>query len=98
MAGPIYKLWMAKPKEAWFALTPEEQKAYIGKLMTARANVGGKEVITCDPSWSTNPWTVFGVDEYPDLDAALQIAKRLDELEYARYFEPVSMLGTRYGS
>ncbi len=97
MAGPIFKLWMAKPKEAWYQLSEQEQKAYIGKLIEARAKVGGKEVITCDPSWSTNPWTVFGVDEYPDIEATQKIAKRLDELEYSRYFEPVSMLGTRYG-
>jgi hypothetical protein len=39
---------------------------------------------------------VFGVDEYPDIEAAQKSAKILDELQYSRYVEAVSMLGTLY--
>ena len=96
MAGPIYKLWMAKPKEAWYQLSEEEQNSYIAKLIEAREKVGGKEVITCDPFWSAHPWTVFGVDEYPDIEAAQKNAKLISELENSRYMDAVSMLGTTY--
>jgi hypothetical protein len=96
MAGPIYKLWMTRYKEPWFQLSEEEQKGYIAKLIEIREEVGGKEVITCDPFWSDHTWTVFGVDEYPDIEAAQKCAQLLNELQYARYVEASSMLGTTY--
>ena len=96
MAGPIYKLWMTRFKEPWFQLSEEEQKDYIAKLVELRVKVGGKEVITCDPFWSDHTWTVFGVDEYPDIEAVQKSVKVLNELQYSRYVEAVSMLGTIY--
>jgi hypothetical protein len=53
-------------------------------------------VITCDPFCSAHPWTVFGVDEYPDIEAAQKNAKLLNELQYSGHAEAVSMLGTIY--
>jgi hypothetical protein len=96
MAGPIYKLWMSKPNEAWFQLTEEEQNGYITKLIEAREKVGGKDVVTCDPFWSAHPWMGFGADEYPDIEAAQKSAELISALNYSLYFETVSMLGTRY--
>jgi hypothetical protein len=96
VAGPIYKLWMVRYKEPWFQLSEEEQKDYIAKLIELREEVGGREVITCDPFWSAHPWMVFGVDEYPDIEAAQRSAKLLNELQYSRYADAVSMLGTTY--
>jgi hypothetical protein len=87
---------MTKFKEPWFQLSEEEQKSYIAKLVEIREKVGGKEVITCDPFWSDHRWTRFGVDEYPDIEAVQKTTKVLNELEYSRYVEAVSMLGTIY--
>jgi hypothetical protein len=96
VAGPIYKLWMSRFKEPWFELSEEEQKGYIAKLYELREQVGGKEVITCDPFWADHTWTRFGVDEYPDIEAVQKSTELLNELQYSRYVEAVSMLGTNY--
>ncbi len=53
MAKPIYKLFMSKPKEAWYQLSEEEKKDLQIKLTNALEKVGGKSIISCFSGWSS---------------------------------------------
>jgi hypothetical protein len=94
MAGPVYKMFRARWKEAWFALSEEEQKTLGAKVVDALKQAGGKEVIFCNSSWSSEQWWAFGVEEFPDLEAVQQHTKLLEELNWMRYVEAETLLGT----
>jgi hypothetical protein len=96
MATPIYKLFRGKFKEAWHRLSPEEQSNLFGQVEAALEKVGGKTVVFCDSSWASEEWLVFGVEEFPDIEAVQQHAKLLGELNWYRYVETSTLLGTAW--
>ena len=57
--------------------------------------VGGKMVVICNSDWSNEQWRVFGVEEFPDIEAVHKHTKLLNELEWYRYLDSVSTLGTK---
>jgi len=96
MAGPIYKLWMFRPTEAWYQLSKEERDDLGNKALKDIEKVGGKSVLICTPTWSTERWWLFGVDQYPDIEAVQQLTELLIARDHFRYIEVVSMLGTKW--
>ena len=52
MAGPIYKLWRATFREAWYQLSPEEQQQRLAQVAEALTQVGGKPVVVCNSAWA----------------------------------------------
>jgi hypothetical protein len=96
MAQTVYKLYMGKPSEAWFQLSNEEQESLFKKIDEALKNAGGKSIISVDSSWSSEEWLFFGVEEFPDIEAAQKHAKDLNELNWFRYLESKSLLGTKF--
>ena len=96
MAEPIYKLWMFKYTEAWYQASEEERKSQLAKLREAYKEVGGKMVIACKSAWSAEEWLAFGLDEFPDIEAAQKFAELLREQDHFRYIESASMLGTKW--
>ncbi len=96
MAGPVYKLFVLKFKQPWYQLSQEEQQALFAKGDAAFKEVGGKSIITCDASWSSEQWPGFGVEEFPDIEALQTYSRRLQELNWFRYFESETMLGTKW--
>jgi hemerythrin superfamily protein len=96
MAGPIYKLWMFRPKEAWYQLSQEERDKNTNRIMEDIEKVGGKSLLMCSPTWSTERWLAFGIEEYPDIEAVQKFTDMLLERDHFRYIESVSMLGTKW--
>jgi hypothetical protein len=96
MAGPIYKLWMAKYTDAWYQLSEEEQNSHNAKLDEALEKVDGKTIIICTSAWSSEEWLGFGLEEFPDIEAVQKHTQALMELGHYRYIESVSMLGTKF--
>lgn len=94
MAGPIYKMFHARMKEAWFQLSKEEQEAIFGKIGDALKQVGGKSVVTCDSTWNSEKWWFWGVEEFPNIEAVQEHAKLLDEVDWLRYCDSETLLGT----
>ena len=94
MAGPVYKMFYARMKEAWFQLSKEEQGALFGKIEEAMKKVGGKSMITCDSSWNSEKWWFWGVEEYPNIEAVQEYAKLLNEIDWLRYCNSETLLGT----
>src|SRR5690242_16762779 len=95
MAQPIYKVYMARPTEAWYQLSEEERGGLLRKLLEAFERVGGKEVVRCDSAWASEQWPFFGLEEYPDIAAEQAHSRFLQELGWHRYLEGMTLLGTR---
>lgn len=94
MAGPVYKMFYARMKEAWFQLSKEEQDSLFGKLEEALKKVGGKAVITCDSTWNSEKWWFWGVEEFPSIEAIQDHTKLLADLNWMRYCQSETLLGT----
>jgi hypothetical protein len=94
MAQPIYKMWRVAPKEAWYQLSKEQQDALFAKLADAMKSVGGKSMVYCDSAWHSEHWLVFGVEEFPSLEAVQEYNRRLIELDWFRYLDSDILLGT----
>jgi len=60
MAQQIYKLYLGKTTEAWHQLSADEQHALLAKVNQALDHVGGKRIIMCDPTWSTEQLAFLG--------------------------------------
>jgi len=91
----IYKFWQATFNEAWYQLSAEEQQDRLAKVGAALEQVGGKPLVICDSEWSNEQWQVFGVEEFPDIEAVQKHTGLLRELNWARYLTSVSTLGTK---
>ncbi len=98
MTQPIYKLFLFKNIEAYYQLSPAEQQTLLGKIDAAFERVGGKRVIVCNSSWSSEQWPVFGVEQFPSIEAVQQYAEALNELNLSRYLVSMSILGTEWPS
>ena len=94
MAQPIYKLFQFRNTEAYYELSQDERNELLGKLDAALQKVGGKRIVICNCSWSSEEWPVFGVEQFPDIEAVQQYAQALAELNLPRYVVSTSILGT----
>jgi hypothetical protein len=95
MAKPIYKLWQSRWTEAWHALPEGEQQRLLSEVTQALETAGGKELVLCNSAWSNERWPFFGLEEFPDLDAVERHAQLLLDLNWARYMESRTTIGTQ---
>lgn len=96
MAQPIYKMFHGKFTEAWYQLSKAEQDSLSAQLAAALVKVGGKRLIICDSSWASEQWQGFGVEEVPSIEAVQEHTKILNNLNWFRYFNSLTTLGTEY--
>ena len=94
MAKPIYKMYLARPTEAWYRLPKAEQDVLLAKIGNILPQVGAKSVIICSSSWATEQWVFWGVEEYPDLEALQRADEMHRELNWYRYVDSMSSVGT----
>jgi hypothetical protein len=94
MAQPIYKLWQGRFTEAWHQLPQEEQQRLLSQVPEALNTAGGRALVTCSAAWSNERWPFFGVEEFPDLEAVQRHQQLLTDLNWARYIESRTTLGT----
>jgi hypothetical protein len=98
MAKTIYKLFAAKPTEAWYQLSNEERDALMKKNVESIENAGGKTILTADCSWSSEEWLFFGIEEYPDLESEQKHVENLIGFNWFRYLNSKVILGTKWES
>lgn len=94
MTQPIHKLYLLRPSAAWHQLSQAEQQTLLGKVAATLEKVGGKTVVTCNSAWASEQWPFWGVEQYPDLDALQKHTQLLNELNWFRYAESMTVLGT----
>jgi hypothetical protein len=52
--------------------------------------------VGCDSTWASEQWQFFGVHEFPDIEAVQKNTAALQELNWFRYVEAVTTLGTKF--
>ena len=98
MSKPVYVLVLGKgPTEAWYQLPPDEQQKLMGPAFASRDQAGGKVLANCDSRWSSQQWSSFSVEEYPSIEALQEHMKCLEEMNWWRYVEITTILGTAQG-
>ena len=94
MAGPVYKIFRGRMRKAWYELSRAEQDDIIAKAENALAQSGGKTVIMCRSA--SDQWSLFGIEEFPDIDAVVKHKKLLDEANWFCFCESESQIGTSW--
>jgi hypothetical protein len=95
MPQPIYNLVLAKGhKEAWYQLSKREQDALWAKGEEIDRRAGAKLKLACDSRWADEDLFGWAVLEYPDMEAYRVKVAALEELQWWRYFDVKSVLGT----
>ena len=98
MPEPIYKFFMGRFLDAWYQLSKEEQDSLVAKLDEALEKVGAKRPILCNSNWSSDQWSFAGIEEFPNIEAVQNYSAALNELNWFRYCESTSVLGTKLES
>ena len=98
MNGPIFKFFRLRWTSAWYELGKAEQDAVMAKNSDLRQQFGIKMTLLCNSSWSNERWMAFGVEEFPDMDSVHKHSAALQELEWFRYIDSETMLGTAWPS
>ena len=96
MAEKVFKVFLARRTEAWYALTEKERDILMEKVADALQKANGKRVVICNSTWATEQWQFFGVEEFPDFDAAQLHSALLDDIDLRRYVKSLTTLGTEW--
>jgi hypothetical protein len=94
MAQPIYKVFFLKYKEPWYELTEEEQYKLEAKNEESLKQVGAEHLIMCASVWAAEEWLGWGVEKYPDIEAVQKHTMTLYALNWFKYFDSKTYLGT----
>lgn len=91
----IYKCFVIRRvTEAWYHLSEDERTDLLAKMNQARKDVGGETVSSYNIHWSNDGAFGFGVEKFPNIEAVQKHSQLLDELDWFRYLEVESFLGT----
>ncbi len=97
MSKPVYLLFQVHGfTEAWYRLSKEEQDKLWSKSEEIGKSIGAKLIVACNSRWADEGSLVWGVEEYPDMDAYQKKAEEYEKLEWWRYFSVKSILGTKW--
>ena len=95
MSEPIYKFFRGKFLPEWYQLSKEEQDSILAKLKDTLAKLGAKRIVLCNTYWSMDEWLWAGVEEFPNIEAVQKYMATLHELNWGRYVDGSSLLGTK---
>jgi hypothetical protein len=95
MGKKIYSVALGRMKEAWYQLSEEEQAEFMAEIRKLQEQDGAKPVIWCNSVWATHQWEAFGVMEFPDIEAVQRHAEHCAELNWLRYMDVITTLGTK---
>ena len=94
MAGAVHKAFRVSFAEAWYQLSKDEQQGVLAKVNAALEQVGGKSLVFCDSSWSSEEWQFFGVEVFPSVEAVQKHSELLGAIDWHRYIKSSTLLGT----
>lgn len=95
MTQSIYKVFLARPTEAGYQLSEKERNEIMAKHNEVMEKAGVKPILICDSSWASEQFLFWGVEEYPSMEAVQEAHKALSEINWFRYFESMTLLGTK---
>ena len=96
MGKPVYVLVLGKglSEAGYQGLQQGQVQEEVKKAFASRDQAGGKVIVNCDSRWSSQQWMGFSVEEYPSVEALQEHMKRLKEMNWWRYVENTTILGT----
>jgi hypothetical protein len=95
--SPIYKCSiLRRVTEAWYSLSDNEQKQLLEQVDQVLKDAGGERVVLYDLRWSADGAAFFGVEKFPNMEAVQEHAQLLDKINWFRYVEAESFLGTEW--
>lgn len=96
MTEPVCKLYLSRPTESWYELPREKRLKKLEQLDDLLKSVGGSRIIQCDATWASDEWPFWGVEKFPNLEAAQEYAKliRGEGVDWLKYASVMSVLGT----
>ncbi len=94
MAKPIHKIFLCRPTETMYQLSEEERNSLFAKVAESLERVGCKRIVFCDSRWASEQWAWWGVEVFPDIEAAQEFARLEEKLNWFRYMESMTLLGT----
>lgn len=94
--GPIYKLWMATAREAYYRLSDGERRTIGDRRREVHEGLNRRDVLSCQSAWASEQWTMFGLEEFADVETAQKKSQGFVELNHYRYFDITSILGTKW--
>ena len=95
MAGQVCKVYIVRGfKEAGYALSQEELEAKLAQVNAARPECGGRLLVNALARWSSYEIYGFGAEIFPDLESLQKHTAALDELNWFRYIDSESFIGT----
>ena len=94
MSQKVYKHYQMKAKAAWYELSDDERRQLLARIEEALEQVGGRSILVCFSAWNNEQVEYWGVEEFPDLDAVLSLAQIHEEINWYRYVESKTLLGT----
>lgn len=66
------------------------------KVNEAMDTVGGQRLALCNSRWSVEEYPFFGIEVFPDLEAEQKHSALLEELNWFRYIQGTTVLGTEW--
>ena len=91
---PIYKIWLMNYSQAWYDLGEEKQQDLMRGIYSCLPQVGGKALLMAVTLWDNEKWAVFGLEEFPNIDAVMAHSEALGKLQWYRYIKCRSSLST----
>ncbi len=93
--GPVVRLFFAKIKEAFTALSEQEKTQFMQKDRENLDQLGMKALSMIDCSWSNDEWDYIGVEEWPHMEAVKKREQfEQEELNISKYVESKTYIGT----
>lgn len=89
----IYKVWMMNYRPAWYALSKTAQDELSGKIFASAEKVGGKLLLTATSLWAHEKWAAWGIEQYPNIEAVMQHAQTIWDVQWLRYVKTWTTLG-----
>ena len=97
MSTPVYLLVLGKGyTEAWYQLSKAEQDNLIAKVQEVDKRAGVTYHLACKSRWADEEWSMWGVGEYPSIEAYQTKVDELEALGWWRYWSGKTILGTQF--
>jgi hypothetical protein len=94
MSQPVHVMFLMNNTEAWYQLSQEAKDSIMNKITASLKEAGAEVLALCDATWSTDSWQMFGLIKFPDIEALQKHRKDTNNLDWGRYTEGISVLGT----
>ena len=94
-ACSLVEIWRTRPE--WHALSPSQKQEFHTKGQAAIRAVAAKGAkllgIHRCRALSEGGWDVFAYWQMPNVDLVVELAERLDQMGWNRYFEQINYVG-----